>query len=96
MIWEDNEDGKLKDLRRALQTWLREGLPAKNGKLYVDPIDEEEYSQMERQEIYDCDCWQITDRLVPAKTDVPFRCCLHKLIVDKINNCSWVTMLCWE
>ena len=26
------EDGKLKDLRRALHTWLQEGLPPKNGK----------------------------------------------------------------
>ena len=64
------EDGRLRDLRRALHTWLQEGKPPFNGKLYVDPINKEEYSQMELRVIYDCECWTITDRLVPAKTIV--------------------------
>ena len=40
-------DPNLSEAKIALQTWIREGLPPKNGKLYLDPVLNDEYSQMD-------------------------------------------------
>ena len=77
------EDCKHEELKIALQTWLHDGLPPNNGKLYLDPITNNEYSQMELEPIHAN--MNIMNRLVEAPTIVPFRCILHKLIVDVVG-----------
>ena len=76
-------DPKLSEAKIALQTWIREGLPPNNGKLYLDPVLNNEYSQMELKPIADNNI--IMERLVEAPTINRFRCCLHKLIVDVVG-----------
>jgi len=77
------EDGRLTELKTALHTWLQDGLPPNKGKLYVDPLTENEYSQMEIEPIYSST--STMEGLVEASTILPFRCCLHKLIVDVVG-----------
>ena len=76
--------GGLHVLKPLLQKWLEDGLPPNTGKLYVDPLTNEEYSQMDLQPIYNRKVKM--ERLLEASTIVPFRCCLHKLALSVLGG----------
>ena len=78
------DDEKLHVLKSVLQKWLEDGLPPNTGKLYVDPLTNEEYSQMDLQPIYNRKVKM--ERLLEASTIVPFRCCLHKLALSVLGG----------
>ena len=78
------DDGRLHVLKPLLQKSLEDGLPPNTGKLYVDPFTNEEHSQMELQPFYNRKVKM--ERLLEASTIVPFRCCLHKLVLSVLGG----------